>query len=281
MPQIVRADSLIPVVIVTARIAAENRIESFDVGADDYVPKPYTPDQIFEALEQAHGWKAQLDTQRIDGEVPLDSRDDGETLRCLARLRRMLQARSGLSCEEVDRISSAIKDVWSSADDWSRRRGLDRVASLAYSLTPESLTLMIRDEAGWLAELPDLESCITRNSLGDAQFDQVIADEARSDPHAGQAVRGPLRPGGPNRVRHAGPSETRGRPHEFKAWRRTRLESPGRPQRGRSHPLAGPACLGRRTGRGMVGRGFNRRRVRCIRIDSLGSARAFLGTSDS
>ena len=171
-------DSHIPVVIVTARLTAENRIESFEVGADDYVPKPYTPDQIFEALEQSRSWKDQLDTQRLDGEVPLDSRDDGETLRCLARLRRLLQARSGLSCEEVDRISSTIKEVWSSVDDWSRRRRLDRVASLVFSLTPESLTLKIRDEAGWLAELPGLESCITRSSLGEAQFDQVIADEA-------------------------------------------------------------------------------------------------------
>ena len=46
--------SQVPVVIVTARIAAENRIESFRAGADDYVPKPYTPDQIFEALAETH-----------------------------------------------------------------------------------------------------------------------------------------------------------------------------------------------------------------------------------
>src|ERR1700733_11814205 len=31
--------SQVPIVIVTARIAAENRIESFRAGADDYVPK--------------------------------------------------------------------------------------------------------------------------------------------------------------------------------------------------------------------------------------------------
>ena len=48
-----RGTSLIPLVIVTARIAAENRIESFCLGADDYIAKPYTPDQIFQALEQA------------------------------------------------------------------------------------------------------------------------------------------------------------------------------------------------------------------------------------
>src|SRR5205807_2528884 len=39
----------IPVVMVTARVAAENRVESYRVGANDFVPKPYTPDQIFTA----------------------------------------------------------------------------------------------------------------------------------------------------------------------------------------------------------------------------------------
>src|SRR5689334_22299746 len=34
----------IPVVMVTARVADENRLQSFRVGAHDYVPKPYTPD---------------------------------------------------------------------------------------------------------------------------------------------------------------------------------------------------------------------------------------------
>ncbi len=50
----------IPVIIVTARMAAENRIASFGAGADDYVPKPYTPDQIYAALEYAENWKQQI-----------------------------------------------------------------------------------------------------------------------------------------------------------------------------------------------------------------------------
>src|SRR6478672_3266223 len=48
-----KATSLIPIVMVTARIAAENRLQSFRVGADDYIPKPYTPDQIFRAMADA------------------------------------------------------------------------------------------------------------------------------------------------------------------------------------------------------------------------------------
>ena len=164
----------VPVVIVTARLTAENRIESFAAGADDYVPKPYTPDQIFEALEQSAAWKDLLDAPRLDGEVPLDARDDGETLRHLAHLRRLLQARCAMELDAIDRISSAIRSLWSSIDAWSRQRREERVATLAYSLTPEGLTLTIRDEAGWLSAAHSA----AESALAAGPFDEVIRDEA-------------------------------------------------------------------------------------------------------
>ncbi len=160
--------------IVTARLTAENRIESFQAGADDYIPKPYTPDQIFDALEHAGAWKDELDAERLEGEVPLDSRDSGETLRRLAQLRRLLQVRCSLETEGVDRISSAIKALWSSVEAWSRQRRLDRVASLSYALTPEALTLTIHDEAGWLAATPST----AMDALVAGHFDEVLRDEA-------------------------------------------------------------------------------------------------------
>lgn len=42
-----------PVVVVTARLVDENRAKSAEVGADGFIPKPYTPVQIFEALAHA------------------------------------------------------------------------------------------------------------------------------------------------------------------------------------------------------------------------------------
>jgi CheY-like chemotaxis protein len=164
----------VPVVIVTARLAAENRIESFAAGADDYVPKPYTPDQIFEALEQSGAWKDLLDAPQLEGEVRLDARDDGEALRRLAHLRRLLLARCAMGSDGIDRISLAIKALWSSVDAWSRQRRQERVATLAYSLTPEALTLTVRDEDRWLSAVPSASA----DAFASGQFDEVIRDEA-------------------------------------------------------------------------------------------------------
>jgi CheY-like chemotaxis protein len=168
--------SQIPVVIVTARIAAENRIESFHAGADDYVPKPYTPDQIFEALDHSDSRKNGTAAPSTRGEVVLDGRDDGETLRRLARLRALLIGQSGLEADEIDRMSEAISAIWSSVDGWARRSGLDRVATLGYVLSPDNLVLTLHDEAGWLSSVSNLAEGPLASVLAAARFDQIDND---------------------------------------------------------------------------------------------------------
>jgi DNA-binding response OmpR family regulator len=42
----VRAASAVPIVMVTARATEEERIEGLDLGADDYVPKPFSPREL-------------------------------------------------------------------------------------------------------------------------------------------------------------------------------------------------------------------------------------------
>jgi CheY-like chemotaxis protein len=167
---------LIPVIIVTARVAAENRIESFGVGADDYVPKPYTPDEIFRALDRSNSCKAQIDASPVEGQVALDDRDDGETLRNLARLRNHMLARSGLGLEATKPITAAIKAIWSSVDSWSRRSSTPQMATLSFELTRECLTLIVHDQGGWLPRLNGIAEEQTSKCLTEAQFDQIITD---------------------------------------------------------------------------------------------------------
>jgi hypothetical protein len=55
---------------------------------------------------------------------------------------------------------------------------LSQVATLAYSLTPDALTLTVHDEAGWLPAARDLAPGSPAHFLAEARFDQVVADEA-------------------------------------------------------------------------------------------------------
>jgi CheY-like chemotaxis protein len=167
-----------PVIIVTARIAAKNRIDSFRAGADDFVPKPYTPDQIFHAVDESDSWKRQIAAPQVAGRVALDGRDDGDTLRKLAQLRRLLMARGRLEPSVIEGITSALLAIWSSVDRWALERGLEQVATLAYTCTPELLTLTIHDDGGWLGHQGQGGHEEIRSLLASACFDEVIPDQS-------------------------------------------------------------------------------------------------------
>jgi len=172
-----RGTSLIPLVIITARLADENRIESFCIGADDYISKPYTPDRIFQAVEQAVRWSDQCRSGEIQASVSFDQSDDGEILRRMGQFRSLVFGRTALSLEAVAQISRAIKEIWCVADEWARGYPGDHITTLTYTLTAERLVLEFRDAAGWLGRVPILAEDPT-SEVSIAGFDHVAIDES-------------------------------------------------------------------------------------------------------
>lgn len=109
----------IPVVMVTARLAEENRAEGFRAGASDYIPKPYTPDQIFQAMEDADALRAGAGPLNKLS-MPLVAAGDLAALRDLNRLRTAILARrvpTQAQCREVDQFLHRLIAV---AGNWPR-----------------------------------------------------------------------------------------------------------------------------------------------------------------
>ena len=128
-----KATALIPVVMVTARVAQENRIESYRHGAGHYVPKPYTPDQIFQAMAEADDWSRRCPASSARrGSSPSSSGDDGETVRQLAQLRSLILAGTTLDPESLSNITETLRQLGASADEWGGKHGVCRVAVLLY-----------------------------------------------------------------------------------------------------------------------------------------------------
>lgn len=86
------ATTAIPVIMVTARLAPENRLRGFRAGATDYVPKPYTPDQIFAAIAHAQRWTDEVRADASELTIPLGMPGDPAALVALTRLRSTLLA---------------------------------------------------------------------------------------------------------------------------------------------------------------------------------------------
>lgn len=97
----------IPVVVVSARLLAENRDLCFRAGACAFVPKPFTPDQLFAALEIASAWRNQ--NQSATSEVNLSLGGDPEEFhRGRAQVRASLLSIVGIPNRLVPRVDETL-----------------------------------------------------------------------------------------------------------------------------------------------------------------------------
>jgi CheY-like chemotaxis protein len=169
-----RTACLIPLVIVTARLAPENRLESFRAGADDFVAKPYTPDQIFQALDHAEEFRGRAGHAVIEDSAPLAELDDDETLRKLAQLHNLLLGRTPLGEESVEQLNRAIEDVRGTIGQWATTHPGADASSFQYKLTPDQLVVAFQGGLDWLEDPPGGSG----EAIGTALqgFDEVAVD---------------------------------------------------------------------------------------------------------
>jgi DNA-binding response OmpR family regulator len=172
-----RKTSMIPVVMVTARMAAENRQMSYRVGASDYVPKPYTPDQIFDAMAAADSWKRDIEGHADVGEIAIDTRDDVEPFAEIGRLQSLLLLRTRWDEESVRQFHADLVAMTQALLDWGRHHGVQRVAKIRYDLSTERVALDIEDGSGCFGaeDLPHDQAL--GKLIGQGRFDVVQFSE--------------------------------------------------------------------------------------------------------
>ena len=178
-----RDTSAIPVVMVTARLAAENRLQGFRAGVTDFVAKPYTPDQIFGAMDLADDWRKRLAEGAIEGVIPLDVRGGVAHLRDISRLWSLLLERTCLSEEAARKLDQVLVDLALRAVDWGSRSGQGLVATIHYRWDRAGVAITLRDESGWFAADPPRRPEGLGGLIARGRFDEVAYSEA-----AGQVV---------------------------------------------------------------------------------------------
>jgi CheY-like chemotaxis protein len=173
-----RDTNAIPVVMVTARLADENRVQGFQVGATEYVPKPYTPDQIFGAMAQADAWTRKLAEGEVEGTIPLDARDDVGHLRDVNRLLSLLLERTPLTEDAARGIGQVLVDLALRAVDWGGRNGKGPVATLRYRWDQREVVITLTDESGWFAADPPRKPEGLGGLIARGRFDEITCKDS-------------------------------------------------------------------------------------------------------
>src|SRR5207245_9878726 len=81
-----RQTNLVPIIMVTCRDQPQDRIHGLQVGANYYLTKPFTPDQLEQAIQEVNTWKEELIRDGTNGEIHFHLKSDTqaqEELHCL------------------------------------------------------------------------------------------------------------------------------------------------------------------------------------------------------
>lgn len=166
-----RETCLIPVIVVSARLATDNRSLSYELGALDYIAKPYTPQQIFDTIRQAEAWRREIDENGTRGALSIGGNADALNLE-LARLQCLLLANSTLEAAEVSRLITAIRATDRFVRDRNAACSTTPGFSADYERDPNRLVFRFRGLDGLalpalpIPELDVFDACIPSASQG-------------------------------------------------------------------------------------------------------------------
>jgi CheY-like chemotaxis protein/anti-sigma regulatory factor (Ser/Thr protein kinase) len=140
-----RDTNLIPIVMVTALSAPEDRVRGLQVGANRYLTKPFTADDLHRAVAEALAWKDDLERQGTEGEIRFQLQSDTQYLEELNHLLGSLFLFSGLPESQVKQLMMAVRELGTNAIEWGHQKQVERVVTVDYKIDTEKITIIIRD----------------------------------------------------------------------------------------------------------------------------------------
>lgn len=137
--------NLTHVIMVTGRDQHADRVQGLRVGADYYLTKPFTQDQLRQAVDTVQAKLQELKRSGTEGEIHFQLQSDLQYLEELNHLVASLSLFSGLPQREIMQLTTAVRELGTNAIEWGHRHQVDRVVTATYRIEPTQLVITIRD----------------------------------------------------------------------------------------------------------------------------------------
>ena len=145
MLKLERDTNLIPIIMVTALDAPEDKVRGLQVGANRYLTKPFTAEQLRRAIDEAFIAKEELQRHGTEGMIRFHLQSDTQYLEELNHLLSALFLFSGLSQTQAKQMATAVREMGTNAIEWGHRKQADRIVTVDYTIDAEKVTIIIRD----------------------------------------------------------------------------------------------------------------------------------------
>ena len=132
--------------MVTAMHDAHHRSAGVRIGANGYLTKPFTPTQLYEAIDTALAWNEEHNKRGTTGEINFDVRSELSYLSEASDMLADLFAHTPLTDRHIKDLKQAIMEMGGNAIEWGHRKNADLVLRITYRIDPSSITLIITDQ---------------------------------------------------------------------------------------------------------------------------------------
>ncbi len=140
-----RDTNLIPVIMVTCLDGHQDMIHGLQVGANRYLTKPFTLDELNRAISDVFRWRDDLEQRGTGGEITFQLQSDTTYLEELNQLLAALFLYSGLPQAQVKQLTMAVRELGTNAIEWGHQKQVNRIVSVTYRIDQEKVTITIRD----------------------------------------------------------------------------------------------------------------------------------------
>jgi CheY-like chemotaxis protein len=140
-----RETNLIPIVMVTALTQRKDIVHGLQVGANRYLTKPFTLEDLNRAILDACRWRQDLQRTGAEGEIHFHFQSDIKYLEELNSLLASLFHFSGLSDSQIKQLTVAIRELGTNAIEWGHQNQVERIVDVIYRIDPLQVTIAIKD----------------------------------------------------------------------------------------------------------------------------------------
>ncbi|MBV9124705.1 MAG: ATP-binding protein [Planctomycetes bacterium] len=140
-----RETNLVPIIMVTGLAEHKDKVHGLQVGANRYLTKPFTAEQLNAAINDAIAWRDEVQRRGTAGEVHFHLQSDTQYLEEVNQLLASLLLYSGLSEAQVKKLIMAVREMGTNAIEWGHQRQIDRIVTITYRIDAEKVTIVIRD----------------------------------------------------------------------------------------------------------------------------------------
>src|SRR5262249_11316161 len=137
---------LTPVVMLTALDDSENRVQGFRVGANAYVTKPYSVDDLFKAIGTARAWRAELERDKLHGEIHVELNSEIILLNDLNDFLLTLCKTTPYDPEQVMHLRQAVMEIAHNAIEWGNKHQTDQLVNIRYRVFEDRVEIVVKDQ---------------------------------------------------------------------------------------------------------------------------------------